>query len=352
MKKDMASLAKKDVLRYEGEYHYVVPKDKYKFIQNGYTTVPVIPKEDLANVQRRFLKVLRGFPEYAQSKDDPVYVLGGFAALGNPASFHNGLVRSLRKKAYAAVRPLFAELYPEFNMEMLVDRMMYRLKGAKSTAETWHRDVMPGKMIEDDDELFGGWINLDSDDQYFSCVPGSHLGIRQKTLASGFATVPKEFIKKVSEHKVKVRIPPGHMIIFPQYILHEVVATPAKHDMMRLFTGWRITKSTKPLYPTSELDKQAVIPLPGGMIPPMYAANHSSFYLHRPFNVAPGGPKLTLIEWSSSTFLPELLVDHGDYRLVKRHMDSLEEYGLPMYKAYSDEERALYTPLPLFEKTE
>ena len=41
---------------------------------------------------------LAGFPEFVQDGKKPLemYVMGGFGALGNPASFHNPFVRKLR----------------------------------------------------------------------------------------------------------------------------------------------------------------------------------------------------------------------------------------------------------------
>ena len=67
------------------------------------------------------------------------------------------------------------------------------------------------------------------------------------------------------------------------YIIHEVVATKAKHDMYRLFNGWRLTLSDKPLFDTNLIMKnQSITQLGGGMFPPMYSANHGSCYLGIP----------------------------------------------------------------------
>jgi hypothetical protein len=295
-------------------------------IRIGVTTLPVIPNDKLSSIRKEFDETLKKFPEYLRNPTtEPVYVLGGFAALGNPASFHNTLVRKLRvmcwKKAIKLFHKMINRYYDtnlknNYKVEVLYDRMMYRKTGQKAVAEAWHRDVMPPSLILDQDEIYGGWINLDSTDQYFSCIPGSHLGIIQRGIPSGFNTMEKresakllknikvkEAIKKltkvqkekyinnlvkpimayVSQKKHKFKIPPGHMVIFPQYIMHEVVANAVKHDMYRLFLGWRITISDKSLLDNDYYMKnQAVVPLPGGMIPPMYSASHQSQQLGIP----------------------------------------------------------------------
>jgi hypothetical protein len=418
----------------------------------GVATIPIIPAKSLEKYQKGFLDSLRSFPEYSRHPDNPdlnsngdpiTYALGGFAALGNPASFHNEFVRKLRNKSLNKVSPLFKEyidgfldpnLRDGYRLELLFDRPMYRKAGQKAVAEAWHRDVMQSDMIEQRDEVFGGWVNLDSEDQYFSCIPGSHLGIVQKDIESGFDTMKasltrdmkdpkkvKNAMDDVSKKRFRFRVPPGHIIVFPQYILHEVVASPVKHDMKRLFTAWRITTSTNPLMDyTDIMEKQRIVCLPGGMRPPVYAANHGSCFLGIPTVTAltkadkkkptrywvkdlmdtykklkvdldgetdpikatatylktvstdiplviptadqkirlssfKTNPSLkdsttTLIKWSNDTFKTETLVTKsykgadGMYKIVKRHMDGLADYGFPLYKKYSDSEKAKYAP--------
>ena len=268
----------------------------------GVTTLEVIPPEELKKYQKKFDTTLQGFPEYRRDSNNAtldkernplVYVTGGFAALGNPASFHNELSRKLRIIGYQKMKLLMKEYVSRlgyidprkpYNLQALSDRIMYRNKGQKPVAEAWHRDVMSPGKIEYEDEVFGGWINLDSQDQYFSCIPGSHTTEVQKTLDAGFATLTdavsniytqnsqkkptpsilKPYIAEVTKYRHLFQVPPGYMVVFPQYILHEVVANKAQYNMRRQFTGWRLTPSKEPLYPLEEFDQQAVIPLPGG----------------------------------------------------------------------------------------
>ena len=223
-----------------------------------------------------------------------------------------------------SIHPFFKKLiknydYPKlrdnFKLEILFDRMMYRKKGQKAVAEAWHRDVIMKGKINKRDEIFGGWINLDSHDQYFSFIPGSHLGILASEIHSGFDTMVnnltrqflddksvklatqdmkqndrkkyidkliKNTMNKINKYKYRAVVPPGHIILFPQYILHEVVATPAKHDMMRLFNGIRLTTGEKTLNSVDMMNDQKIPLLPGGMYPPIYSANHGSCFLGIP----------------------------------------------------------------------
>ena len=78
----------------------------------------------------------------------------------------------------------------------------------------------------------GGWINLDKESQFMSCIPGSHLGVRLKGLKSGFATIGKKDIDKFKPYKQLFEIKPGHCIIFPQYLLHKTKNCNVMNDVI------------------------------------------------------------------------------------------------------------------------
>jgi hypothetical protein len=367
----------------KGKYDQLSPVKQLE--RAGVTTLEVIPKKELKKYQKNFDATLQKFPEYRRDPDNPtldgkgnplVYVAGGFAALGNPASFHNEFSRQLRIMGYEKMRILIKEYVSRlgytspkksYNLQALSDRMMYRQKGQHPTAEAWHRDVMPPDKIEYEDEVFGGWINLDSHDQYFSCIPGSHATEVQKTLDAGFATLTdaiikiyarddqekptpaelKPYLAEVTKDRHRFHIPPGHMVIFPQYILHEVAANKAQYNMRRQFTGWRLTPSKTPLYPLELFDEQAVIPLPGGMIPPMYARNHLSYFQEKQFKLT-DETKYNLTEWSVASFRKRCLVkSKKDKPIIQRHMESLTAYKFPLYPPYLKKERSIYIGEPI-----
>ena len=213
-------------------HDYIIYTGKNKILskteelsRKGITTIPVLNKNELKNYQEKFDQTLLNFPEYQQNPKNNkqtltgnpfVYVLGGFGALGNPASFHNPFIRKLRIRCWKETIKLFNkyiknyhndDLRKKYKIETLFDRMMFRQKGQKAVEEAWHRDVMSKDLILKTDEIYGGWINLDDTDQYFSCIPGSHLGITQRDIPSGFDTmIKRESAKTIKNIEMNITI--------------------------------------------------------------------------------------------------------------------------------------------------
>ena len=201
---------------------------------------------------------------------------GGFAALNHPSSFHNQFVRSLRMRAHGEV--VFRDLFGmatgansgSTHLEQVVDRMMLRRSGQEPTAEAWHRDVAVGTHAGD--RVFGGWINLNAYNQYFSCVLGSAHEARNPTDPVGFATIPVNDHPEIVARSSRVVIPPGHMIVFNEDTIHEVVNAKQDSSLLRLFTGWRLSqwapdgKTPKPLILDLDrrLNEQEGMPLKSG----------------------------------------------------------------------------------------
>ncbi|GBG30819.1 Hypothetical Protein FCC1311_070392 [Hondaea fermentalgiana] len=300
----------------------------------------------LDQLRESLLEDVRNFPEFKPNADS--HVLGGFSALGNPASFHNSTVRKLRMYAMAELVPLFSSYArkhltgnpgQQWKLEQLVDRMMLRPKGATPSAEAWHRDEAPD--ARDDDCIFGGWWNFNSESQFFSCVPGSHSGVRGH---SGFGTVQDKEEKKIyaaKKHQVDVRA--GHVLIFHEHILHEIVARKSKVGLLRLFIGWRLTQATTPLTPNLRelLENQAVIPLKSKQVPPMYAKLHWTNWRDKIVNFT----QRNIVDACTC----ERTVGSGSakgtvLRIVDQHMKSLREYNLPRYSSYNPNEISILFP--------
>lgn len=296
---------------------------------DGYVVIPAFDCDDLQTIRDEFVNTCKSFPEY---KSHEQLVLGNFAALGNASSFHNPFVRKLRLRIMKIVRqanviPMVSEKH---KLAQIIDRMLYRKKGLKPTAESWHRDE--AKHTNPDDVVYGGWVNLDATSQYFSCVPGTHRPI--KTHQGGFAKVDPKSISPESKRKIEIK--PGNVLIFNEDLIHEVLAIPSKTDMCRLFIGWLVTTSENTIIPNMEmiLRDQAVVPLKSGQIPPMYAKLHWTNWHHR------------LI--SFSTQFHDACVEHKErkgekIRIVQRHMKSLRELGF-MYDPYTQEEIDILFP--------
>lgn len=264
----------------------------FNLLTNGFVVLPVTGVTNRLDYWReQVLEDIANFPEYKdpsamlQSKN-AIFVGGGFAALANPASFHCASVRQLRTTLYARLRielfDLLGYIQPEHarNFEMVIDRLLFRRPEQQATKESWHRDWAPGGPS---DMVFGGWINLDPlehGDQIFSCVPGTHRNAPEPG-KKGFAPLTTTEKKGLKGYKVKV--PPGHVLIFNEKIIHEVVSRKRKFDTLRLFLGWRFTsdtysiterfirEDTHSLVPFHQaLKEYMIMPLKSGQLPRMW----------------------------------------------------------------------------------
>lgn len=325
--------------------------DLYK---DGVCVVPVLTNKELKCYYSMFYKELKHFPEYNQS-DNILYVLGAFGALGNPSSFHNKTMRTLRIRLMFSIIPLLSKYLNNIKdknsyfLEQLIDRMSIRKKGTKLSKESWHRDISTN--IENDDIIFGGWINLDlKNTQKFSCVKGTQI-INEKEMKKGFAKIDKKEHSNLNKNKSIIEIPPGHQIIFYQNIIHEVLSIKQETESIRLYSGWRLTKYKSSLTKDLllRLNNQSIIPLPSGQLPPLYSMNHLSLFRDQ------------TIKWSKETF-PEKLLERKvgvktiktikdkaekikiKYEIIPRFMKSLKEMKLSLYPLYSKTELSIYIP--------
>lgn len=305
--------------------------------------------EQLPELHNEFMQTVRSFPEFTTPHKMNEFVMGGFGALGNPASFHNPLVRKLREWCLSIVVDFFKDLLRTDNamhLEMLVDRMLYRPTGATVSKDSWHRDTplasQPLDALAEEDMVFGGWINLDTaHSQPFEYVAGTHMGSGSNH-HTGFTTIDKKYHKELDAKSSTIMVPPGGIIIFFERILHKVSGGKAKHDMTRLFIGWRLTKSTTAMFPDTakQLDDQGIVNLKSGQVPPMYATLHWTNWRNK------------LVEWSkfvhpSSTELREVKSGKSKgevHRVCVRHMRSLKALNMPLFKRYSQREHRLYQP--------
>ncbi len=307
--------------------------------EHGVTVLPRPRGLILDAARTDFKAALASFPEFKQPPTDGVFVLGGFAALGNPASFHNPFVRRFREGQLAsAIDLVFSHPnYTGYKIEKLFDRMLYRKPGATPSAETWHRDESVGSVPRD--LVFGGWTNLSSETEYFSCVPGTH---KQQRGELGFARIPSSQHAKYKKKSCKIMIRPGETVLFYEHIVHEVLAAKAKSFRMRVFCGFRLTFEDGSLQPDLQtvFDKQAVPLLKSAQVPRMWAKLHWCNWRDK-------------IKAFSERFVDaaktKMTVKSGkekgkEITVVHACLPSLEEMGLNKYPQYTDVERSIYKP--------
>jgi hypothetical protein len=299
---------------------------------------------------------VKTFPEYSWTDSDlqedrylDQLVLGGFSALANPSSFHNASVRQLRSSIYPFVLEV-ARYYrqqagpapgEDWNFEMIHDRMMIRPAHATATSESWHRDVAPNAHA--DDCIFGGWINLDATPQTFSCVLETH---RTQGTKKGFATVDKSHAAQLKAASTQIQIPPGHVLLFHESILHEVVAQKKAHRSYRLFLGWRLTRSKTPLIPDIQdrMTRFSVVPLKSGQIPPMYAQLH---LINWPEKLEAFSRKIKDV-YKEPFCYKSGKRKHQTFHFVRRYLPDLpDSQKRALFEPYTDAERKRYCPSPL-----
>lgn len=328
--------------------------------KDGVETLHVI--NELNDIQDSFSHMESSFPEFTLNTSP--LVLGGFGAYGNPSSFHNPLVKELRKKCLDVVinNGIFTRFLQEMNMnsheykiEVLFDRVLHRYKDQKPVSETAHRDITPQSELHDGDYVFGGWLNLSKDDQHFICKPGSHLDIQDtKTSAmapSGFNKLSKESTAiNYTPFRQEITVKPGCLIIFPQHILHEVLSIKSKHEQKRLFIGWRLTKSNSLIFENQKIQavRNLSVPLlPSGQTPPMYSSNHASVFKNKQFNYISPTYKLkgTLIDWLKSSFIDKVKNKFVNGTMYKRCMLSLKEYDIHNGYEYSEDDEQIMLSL-------
>lgn len=306
---------------------------------NGFAVMPLYGNGVTARLRNALDLTVQGFPEFVPHANDRS-PLGGFGVYNNPGSFHCQPVRVMRLAAYGQMFPVLDLMKPtsDYKTEMLIDRLMIRPAGCSPSSETWHRDE--AKTALDDDIIFGGWINLDEYDQLFSCIPCSHVGV---TGNNGFNVIKdKAEIASLNNQRVRVVVPPGHILIFNEKIIHEVFATKKKYDSYRLFTAFRLTRSNAPLHANLDkmLDDQAAVTIKSGQKPAMWAKLHWTNWVDKLEEYSENFREqcLECAEVKSGTHIGRVVTR------VHRHMTSLKDYGLPLYPEYLLDERRYYKP--------
>lgn len=256
-----------------------------KLKRDGYVVIPVwsasSSDESVAMKRAELNSAIRGFTEYTglssnPLEDDVLLVNGGFGALGNPSAFHCEWTREMRRIAHETVmRDKAIPVPDDYYLSQAFDRVMVRKSTQVPTAESWHRDEA-GKALEEGDTLYGGWIALD--DQIFSAIPGTQLEINP---GGGFDKLTEDELTGIMEihPKKTIEVPAGHMLIFNETIIHEVVGKAHKHTQARLFTAFYVSKEPEPILPIDDIvAEQAVAPLKSGQISPMLPAMYINFY--------------------------------------------------------------------------
>ncbi len=316
--------------------------------ERGWVTVQIYDESELVHQRNKFIQELMNMPEFKNGREmyeaNRPFVLGAFSALGNPSSFHNHTIRNTRMdchlKAKTAVFDDFLREDDDLKMEQLIDRMLCRPKGVRVGGESKHRDE--SKYAKPDDLIFGGWVNYDDFSHTFRTCPGSHMDREAIGSTKGFNKIPND-----SGHVIEIiEVPPGHLLIFWERMVHEVANIKTSVKMHRVFIGFRLTKDIQSLHKDGtmglckDLIKMNTMDIKSGQTPRMWSSNHWSFPKNR-----------EKIKDISNDMVPAVLEDlkvkstGEDIKAVPGHMKSLEDYGmLATYRKYYPREVAMHLP--------
>jgi hypothetical protein len=219
---------------------------------------------------------------------------------------------------------------PGAKLETVIDRILVRPPLDVPTKESWHRDESP--YSKEGDIVFGGWLNLDEDVQKFSCVLGTH---HENSRRLGFGKIPAEQQAAYDAQKTVIEVPPGHIILFSENIVHEILCnktTIKNHTSIRQFISYRITEDTEPLVGAkvleTELDTQAVCHIKSGQIPRLYPKTAMMYPAQRE---------------NKDRFIREMTRGEESIDPKTHNFKSLNVLGT-MYPAYDNRERKLLYP--------
>jgi len=237
----------------------------------------VLPFPDSIRDQFNVIQFLREQREFKTVDENQLFVLGGFQALGNPSSFHHPLRRQLMLDVYDYMIPIFAFLlrnspFQDYKyISMIPDRFGIRRNDQQVGAETWHKDQSLDMERARNAIVFGGWINLDpigsGKMQYFNCVPGEvvspnqNAGFYERALQNvgGFTARPEE-VPRLNTQRVRIPVPPGHLVVFNELLTHEVApgvnksAFDPSKTSYRCYLKWFVSKNARPYWRQSRLD--------------------------------------------------------------------------------------------------
>jgi hypothetical protein len=340
--------------------------------ENGFTILKLYEKDEIETISSQFLETALNSRELVPDMNHTKFVLGGVGYVPFASLWYDPIVREITKKAYETVlkKNVFGGIMENTKyISMLPDRPLIRFPGQKVNEKgKWHQDDA-ANSVEDIDTIFGGWINLNSDvTQYFKAIPKTHKNdhpifdnlIQKNGGKRGYANFTSEtdqkFLKKYWESNIKtlIEIPPGHMLIFEETLIHTVFPNPPiDKPILRLHTSFNISSSNVPLHDRpfqakhrknrklKDLFKdQELVPVRSGQNTPLYS----------PFNLFPNNAHA--VDELSNHYISACKKNNR----VMRFLPSLKEISeistnISMHPPMTEQEISYYVPHLLEEKT-
>ena len=273
----------------------------------GYIVLPVFDTDELTKVSTTFLNTAMKSPELTNDIEHTRFVLGGVGYVPFASLWYSEIVRYITKTIYKkTMKQNPFEIGENEYFSMLPDRPFVRFPiQAVDEKGKLHQDDATNSVVGIDN-IYGGWINLNTDvTQYFKAIPGTHNPqhpifekLQQKNGEKrGYSNFKENSDQKClanhwkNEVKQLIEIPPGHILIFQENLIHTVYPNPPiNKPILRLHTSFLISTSNVPLndIPTQPkfrkrrkivdlFQDQELVPVRSGQNTPLYS----------PFNLFP-----------------------------------------------------------------
>lgn len=349
--------------------------ESIKLYEEGYCVIPIFSSENMESLSQQFSKTceeakeLKPVDEIGEERFR--FCLGGVGYIPLPSVFYHPFVRSLYAEAYKKAQDLkIFEFYKskafsendmkDVTCKLVPDRPLYRFPD-QVVCETgkWHRDIAPKLGPENEDVCFGGWVNLNFDkNQHFKAYKQSHqsnhpivnrLSCEQEKRI-GFSNFKKEDQTVLRDNWELfggglITIPPGHMLIFRESLIHVVKKNPPINTpILRIHTSFLLSTNPVPLFDRPDLEdlrrkkkvcckkmieyfrEQRMLPVRSGQLTPTYTI----------FNTW-GKNKEQLIRLSNH-YISDCTDKSG---IIKKYLPSLEELNL-LHDPLSNDEIEMY----------
>ncbi len=313
--------------------------------------VKVYDESTVRRVRQMLLTEVSLYDEYCEcplggGRFDPNIHISSvnYGMLGCASSFHSTTVRNIRMDQWQHGYYLMNKYFQACNFELLPDRLMVRPATQTIARGSWHRDTSFHAC--NGDVIFGGWINFDFFDQPFTYVPNSSISsTNARPDERGYTVVDNVVASECNSLKETVKVPPGHMLVFNETLIHRIMPTNTKQiktgfSSVRLFQGFRLTTSNDLLNPSKmeELIGQDVLTLKDGKKPSAYGQRHwcSSF------------DRILDVSWfSNDIVLENRKRTNVLYGTVPREYKSLSSYGFDLFWPVTPTEKKHYEMYPL-----
>ena len=193
----------------------------------------------------------------------------------------------MREMCEAAVLDHEARPLNGRRLEQCFDRMMRRIPGESTDAESWHCTRRGAQRRSRATTSLAGGSTLTLSKQYAELRLGTHNEEGARDRNAGFAkiTSPEEHAhyQAIADAHGPVEIPPGHILIFYERLVHEVLKVTATRIMRRPLFGQVASNGLRrePLFGQQQtnawIDGRRVPKIKSGQKPAIYPSAYYNF---------------------------------------------------------------------------